>query len=195
MIILRIQITFYIFHQNCEWVFNSTIIVYWAGWYTRLPFKHRCEGQCMCTFLPSIMQNNHCPAHLCLKGHIVVTSLLYSRHLYIEQTQCTHLNKRARFDTDIHYSKLGAVSWVQNGYILILSVPKLFRLPICICYANLQIRNMSFRSVIWLILAMIGWEWTKTNHLFTRDNFGPNLQHLIYYCKYLWRSGPSTAIG
>ena len=43
------------------------------------------------------------------------------------------------------------------------------------------------RSVIWIIMVMKGWN--KTYHILTRDNFAPNLQHLIYYSKYLWRAG------
>ena len=42
----------------------------------------------------------------------------------------------------------------------------------------------------WLVLVMIAWGWTKTYHILTRYNFAPNIQHLIYYSKYLWRTGP-----
>ena len=40
-----------------------------------------------------------------------------------------------------------------------------------------------------MILVMIEWDWTKTFCRLTRGNFAPNIQHLIYYIKYLWRIG------
>ena len=44
--------------------------------------------------------------------------------------------------------------------------------------------------IIGLIFVMIGWEWTRTYNLRTRDIFAPNTkQHLIYYSKNLWRTG------
>ena len=36
---------------------------------------------------------------------------------------------------------------------------------------------------------------TKTYHVLNYDNFEPNLQHLIYFSKYLWRTGIEKPIG
>ena len=78
-------------------------------------------------------------------------------HSQIKRFTLKETDDNAQFVRDIYYSKLGALRWVQN----------------CSLY------------VIWLILVMICWEWPKTYHLLTRYNFAPNLQHLIYYSKYL----------
>ena len=56
-----------------------------------------------------------------------------------------------------------------------------------------MVQYSRWRSVIWIILIMIGWWWTKNSHILTRDNFSPNLQHLIYHCKYLWETEVMTS--
>ena len=82
----------------------------------------------------------------------------------------------------------GKLSLVGKWQVLVHSQPiiKSIRLKLRITYDQ---KNRC-RSVIWLILAMMGWGWSKTYHICTYQGnfFSPNIQHLIYYSKYHWRT-------